>query len=70
MILSTILLFLADLGGGEMLVVLTAILILFGADKLPSMARSAGRGMRGFNDAKKQIKDEIERSIKDINKPE
>ncbi|MBD1396540.1 twin-arginine translocase TatA/TatE family subunit [Pontibacter sp. JH31] len=70
MIFSTILLFLADLGGGEMLVVLTAILLLFGADKLPSMARSAGRGMRGFNDAKKQIKDEIERSIKDINKPE
>ncbi|MDX5418132.1 MAG: twin-arginine translocase TatA/TatE family subunit [Hymenobacteraceae bacterium] len=70
MILSTILLFLADLGGGEILVVLTAVLVLFGADKLPSMARSAGRGMRSFNDAKKQIKDEIERSIKDINKPE
>ncbi|WP_018479623.1 Sec-independent protein translocase subunit TatA/TatB [Pontibacter roseus] len=68
--ISTILLFLADLGGGEILVVLTAVLLLFGTDKLPGMARSVGRGMREFNDAKKQIKDEIERSVKDINKPE
>jgi len=70
MIFSTILLFLGDLGGGEILVVLTAILLLFGTDKLPGLARSVGRGMREFNDAKKQIKDEIERSVKDINKPE
>lgn len=68
--LSTILLFLADLGGGEILVVLTAVLLLFGTDKLPGMARSVGRGMREFNDAKSQIRNEIERSIKDINKPE
>jgi sec-independent protein translocase protein TatA len=68
--LSTILLFLADLGGGEMLVVITAVLLLFGADKLPGIARSVGRGMREFNDAKGQIRNEIERSIKDINKPE
>lgn len=69
MILSAILLFLADLGGGEILVVLTAVLLLFGADKLPGLARSAGRGLRGFNDAKKEIQDELERSIKDIKKP-
>jgi sec-independent protein translocase protein TatA len=68
--ISTILLFLADLGGGEILVVLAAVLVLFGADKLPGMARSAGRGMRSFNDAKKEIQNELERSIKDINKPE
>ncbi|MHC2993064.1 preprotein translocase subunit TatA [Pontibacter sp. HJ8] len=68
--LSTILLFLADLGGGEMLVIITAVLLLFGADKLPGIARSIGRGMREFNDAKSQIRNEIERSIKDINKPE
>lgn len=68
--LSTILLFLADLGGGEMLVVITAVLLLFGADKLPGITRSLGRGMREFNDAKSQIRNEVERSIKDINKPE
>ncbi|EJF10775.1 MULTISPECIES: twin-arginine translocase TatA/TatE family subunit [Pontibacter] len=70
MILSAILLFLADLGGGEILVVLTAVLLLFGADKLPGMARSAGRGLRSFNDAKNEIQNELERSIKDIKKPE
>lgn len=70
MILSAILLFLADLGGGEILVVLTAVLLLFGTDKLPGMARSVGRGLRSFNDAKKEIQNELERSIKDIKKPE
>lgn len=69
MILSAILLFLADLGGGELLVVLAAVLLLFGADKLPGMARTAGRGMRSFNNAKKEIQNELERSIKDIKKP-
>lgn len=70
MILSTILLFLGDIGGGELLVVLTAVLLLFGSDKLPGLARSAGRGMRSFNDAKREIQDELERSIKDIKKPD
>lgn len=70
MIFSAILLFLADLGGGELLVVLTAVLLLFGADKLPGIARSAGRGLRSFNDAKNEIQNELERSIKDTKKPE
>lgn len=70
MIFSTILLFLGDIGGGEMLVVLTAVLLLFGSDKLPSLARTLGRGMREFNDAKREIKNELERSIEDIKKPE
>ncbi|MCX2742122.1 Sec-independent protein translocase subunit TatA/TatB [Pontibacter anaerobius] len=65
MCLNTIFLFLGDLGGGEMMVIITAILLLFGADKIPSIARSFGRGMREFKDATNIIKHELEQSIKD-----
>ncbi len=68
MCLNTIFLFLGDLGGGEMLVILTAILLLFGADKIPGIARSFGRGIREFKDATNEIKHELERSIDDDKK--
>ncbi|WP_299756273.1 twin-arginine translocase TatA/TatE family subunit [uncultured Pontibacter sp.] len=65
MCLNIIFLFLGDLGGGEMMVILTAILLLFGADRIPNMARSLGRGMREFKDATNNIRHELEQSIKD-----
>lgn len=63
--LTSLLLFLGDLGGGEMLVILMAVLMLFGADKIPGIARSFGRGIREFKDATNEIKNELEQSIKD-----
>ncbi len=69
MLLGTILLFLGDLGGGEMMVIFTAFLLLFGADRIPGIARSLGRGIREFKDATNEIKHEIERSVKDDDKP-
>lgn len=68
MYLGTIFLFLGDLGGGEMLVIFTAILLLFGADRIPGIARSFGRGIREFKDATNEIKNELERSIEDDKK--
>ncbi|MDX5421525.1 MAG: twin-arginine translocase TatA/TatE family subunit [Hymenobacteraceae bacterium] len=68
MYLGTVFLFLGDLGGGEMLVIMTAILLLFGADRIPNIARSFGRGMREFKDATNEIKNELERSIEDDKK--
>ena len=66
---GTVFLFLGDLGGGEMLVVLTAFLLLFGADRIPGLARSFGRGIREFKDATNEIKQELDRSLKDDDKP-
>ncbi|GAB3536649.1 hypothetical protein GCM10027443_27480 [Pontibacter brevis] len=65
MYFSNVFLFLGDLGGGEMFVVLTAVLLLFGADRIPGIARSFGRGIREFKDATNEIKNELEQSIKD-----
>ncbi|MBF9253522.1 twin-arginine translocase TatA/TatE family subunit [Pontibacter sp. 172403-2] len=70
MLLSNVFLFLGDLGGGEMMVIFLAFLLLFGADRIPGIARSLGRGIREFKDATNEIKNELERSVKDDdNKP-
>ncbi|KAA5549187.1 Sec-independent protein translocase subunit TatA/TatB [Adhaeribacter rhizoryzae] len=63
--LNTMLLFLGDVGGGEIMVIMVAVLLLFGADKIPGLARSLGSGIREFKDATNGIKNEIERSIND-----
>lgn len=65
MCLATVFLFLGDLGGGEIMVIMTAFLLLFGADRIPGVARSLGRGIREFKDATNEIKHELEQSIKD-----
>ena len=60
--------FLFSLGGPEIFVVIFAILLLFGAKKIPKLARGMGKGIREFKDATKEIKDEIEEGGKDISK--
>lgn len=58
-----ILAFFGQLGGWEVLIILFLILILFGAKKIPELARGFGRGIREFKDATKDIKHEIEDSV-------
>ena len=48
-----------SLGGPEVFIVIFAILLLFGAKKIPELARGMGKGIREFKDATKEIKDEI-----------
>ncbi len=64
--LNSILLFL-NMGGPEMMVVLFAILLLFGGKKLPELARGLGKGMREFKDASDGVKREINRNINAVN---
>ncbi|MGX5688805.1 Sec-independent protein translocase subunit TatA/TatB [Arcticibacter tournemirensis] len=64
--LDSILLFL-NMGGPEMMVVLFAILLLFGGKKLPELARGLGKGMREFKDASEGVKREINRNINAVN---
>lgn len=63
------LLFLGSLGGWEVFLVLVLVLILFGAKKIPELARGLGRGIREFKDATKEIQSELEEGIKDDKKP-
>ncbi len=52
-----------DIGAGELVVILLVIVMFFGADKIPEMARGLGKGMRQFKDATGSIQREIEKSI-------
>jgi sec-independent protein translocase protein TatA len=53
-------LFLEGIGGGEMMLVLVVILIFFGANKIPELARGLGKGIREFKDASQEIRSEFE----------
>jgi len=56
------------LGGGEIVLILFIILLLFGAKKLPELAKGLGKGISEFKKASKDIKDEVEQTIDDENK--
>jgi len=62
MLLNT-LLFL-NLGGGEVVMILLVVLLLFGANKIPELARGLGKGMREFKDATNGIQREIQDSVR------
>jgi len=47
------------ISGGEIIVVLVIVLMLFGSDKIPTIARGLGKGMRQLKDATNEIKREI-----------
>lgn len=65
MTMHNVLGFIGGLGGTEVMLILLAILLLFGAKKIPELARGLGKGIREFKDATKEIKNDIENSSKE-----
>lgn len=53
------------LGFNEIIVILIIVLLLFGGRKIPELMRGLGRGVREFNDAKNNVRKEIEEGITD-----
>ena len=49
----------------ELLIIVIVILVMFGGRKIPEFMRGLGKGIREFNDAKNNVKKEIEEGIKD-----
>lgn len=54
----------------ETLLIVLAILVLFGGKKIPEFMRGLGKGIREFNNAKANIKSEIEEGMKEKDKEE
>ncbi len=54
------------LGTNEIIIILVIVLLLFGGRKIPELMRGLGKGVREFNDAKSNVKREIEESSSDI----
>lgn len=48
-------------GGMEWVLIVLAVIILFGGKKIPELARGLGKGIREFKDAKNQVSDEIKK---------
>ncbi|MEC8738589.1 MAG: twin-arginine translocase TatA/TatE family subunit [Bacteroidota bacterium] len=57
--------FLIGLGINELLIVALIVLLLFGGRKLPELMKGLGKGIREFNNAKSDIKNKLDESIKD-----
>lgn len=55
-----------NMGTPEIMMILFAVLLLFGGKKLPELARGLGKGIREFKDASEGVKREIHNNINTI----
>ncbi|MBU6273825.1 MAG: hypothetical protein RL025_194 [Bacteroidota bacterium] len=54
-------LLLGNLSTGELILIFAVVLLLFGAKRIPELARGLGKGIREFKDASSGIRKEIEK---------
>jgi len=52
-------------GGWEIVLILAVVLILFGAKKLPELAKGLGQGIKEFKKATREVTDEISSSMEE-----
>lgn len=56
--------FIGGVGSGELLLIFLVLLVLFGAKKIPELARGLGKGIREFKNATKELEEELGDSSK------
>lgn len=61
---------LAMLGWPEIIGILVVILVLFGAKKLPELARGLGQGLKEFKKATREVQEDLQRAIEEEPPPE
>ena len=54
-----------NLGGPEVILILAAMLLLFGAKRLPELAKGLGQSIKEFKKATREVTDEIQNSADD-----
>ena len=57
------------LGGWEIFLILAVVLILFGAKKLPELAKGLGQGIKEFKKASSEVTNELHRSMEEEYQP-
>ncbi len=57
------------LGGTELILILLAVLVLFGAKKIPDFAKGLGQGIKEFKKASREVQEEIERAGEELHAP-
>ncbi|MCS7336634.1 MAG: twin-arginine translocase TatA/TatE family subunit [Verrucomicrobiae bacterium] len=63
------LVFAGAIGGWELILIFAVILLLFGARKLPELARGLGQAIREFRKASREVADEITATPPDTGEP-
>ncbi len=51
--------------GAELWFILAVLVLFFGGKKIPELMRGIGQGVREFNTAKSNLKDEFEKGLKE-----
>ena len=61
--------FLGPLGTPELIIISILVLVLFGAKKLPTFARSLGKSMGEFKKAREEFETELHRAQDEVEHP-
>ena len=56
------LLFIGNLGAGEIIIIALIVLLLFGGKKIPELMKGLGKGVRNFKEGMNDIEKEIEKT--------
>ena len=59
MLFRSELLFLGNLGTGEIVIIAIVVLLLFGGKKIPELMKGIGKGVKNFKDGVKGLEDDI-----------
>jgi sec-independent protein translocase protein TatA len=66
--MNTMIAFLGPIGGPEMFLIFMVLLLLFGAKKLPQLARGIGKSVGEFRKAREEFEDEIRKGGEELDK--
>jgi sec-independent protein translocase protein TatA len=56
------------IGGWELVLILAVVLVLFGAKKLPELAKGLGQGIKEFKKATRDVQDELHNAMEETPK--
>jgi len=57
-----------DIGGGELIVIILAVILLFGPKKIPEIMRTLGNGVSKIRQAQSELKNQINEIEREVNK--
>ncbi len=61
--------FIEGIGGPELMMIMFIVLLLFGANKLPELAKGLGKSIREFKKAASGVENEVRRAMEEPEEP-
>jgi sec-independent protein translocase protein TatA len=62
--------FIEGIGGPELMMIMFVVLLLFGANKLPELAKGLGKSVREFKKAASGVEEEVRRAMQEPEEPQ